>query len=118
MDIIFLRGLKVDCVIGVWEWERRTTQSLRFDLEMATDIRAAARSDDLNDTLNYKAVSKRIQQFVGDSEHQLVETLAEHLAELILKEFEINWLKLTLHKGGAVRGADDVGIIIERGLKQ
>ena len=118
MDIIFLRGLKIECLIGVWEWERRTTQTIRLDLEMATDIRAAARSDELDDTLSYKAVAKRLQQFVGDSSYKLVETLAEQVAELVLKEFEISWVKLTLHKGGAVRGAEDVGIIIERGLKQ
>lgn len=115
MDIIFIRDLRVDTVIGIYEWERAIRQTLSFDLEMATDIARAAASDHIDDTLDYKAVSKRVIAYVEASEFQLVETLAERVAEIILTEFDVAWLRLTLNKGGAVRGASGVGVIIERG---
>ena len=118
MDIVYLRDLKVDCVIGVYDWERRIRQTLVIDIDMATDIRKAAASDGIQDTLDYKAVSKRIQQFVGDSSFQLVETLAEKIAAIILKEFPVPWVRVRINKKGAVRNADAVGVVIERGAKQ
>ena len=117
MDIIYIRELQTECIIGVWDWERSIKQKVYFDLELATDIRKAASSDALHDTLDYKAVSKRIQAFVGESSFQLVETLAEKVAELIMDEFAVPWLRLTLNKRGALRHARDVGIIIERGQR-
>jgi dihydroneopterin aldolase len=117
MDIIYLHDLRIDTVIGVFDWERRVRQTVILDLEMGADIRRAAVSDDLADTLNYKAVAKRVIEFVGRSEFQLVETLAERVAELILKEFAVPWLRLRVNKQGAVRGARDVGVIIERGVQ-
>ena len=115
MDIIFLQDLRIDTIIGIYDWERSTRQTVSFDLEMAADIRKAAASDHIDDTLNYKAVAKRIIAFVGESEFQLVETLAEKVAEIVLNEFDVPWVRLTLNKGGAVRGAKGVGIVIERG---
>ncbi len=115
MDIIYLSDLKIDTVIGIYDWERRITQTVSFDLEMATDIRKAADSDTIEDTLDYKAVAKRLIQFVGESEFQLVETLAERVAEIILTEFNVPWVRLRLNKKGAVRHASGVGILIERG---
>lgn len=115
MDTIFLRDLRIDTVIGIYDWERRIHQTVSLDLEMATDIRKAAASDRIDDTLNYKAVAKRIIGFVEQSEFQLVETLAERVAEIVLDEFGIPWVRLTLNKTGAVRGARDVGVVIERG---
>lgn len=115
MDIIFLNDLRVDTVIGIYDWERRIKQTVIFDFEMGADIRKAAASDRIEDTLNYKAVAKRVIEFVGASEFQLVETLAERVAQLILDEFDVPWLRLKLNKVGAVRYARDVGIIIERG---
>jgi dihydroneopterin aldolase len=115
MDIIYLHDLRIDTVIGVFDWERRIRQTVILDLEMAADIRRAAASDDLADTLNYKAVAKRLIDFVGHSDFQLVETLAERVAELVLEEFTVPWLRLRVNKQGAVRGARDVGVIIERG---
>ncbi|HHJ39352.1 MAG: dihydroneopterin aldolase [Methylothermaceae bacteria B42] len=115
MDIIFLRGLQIDTIIGIYEWEREIKQTVILDLEMATDIRQAAATDSIENTLDYKAVSKRIISFVESSSFFLVETLAEKTAEIILTEFSVPWLKLTLNKKGAIRGASDVGIIIERG---
>lgn len=117
MDIIFLRDLRIDTIIGIYDWERSTRQTVSLDLEMATDIRKAAATDHIDDTLNYKAVAKRLIGFVSESDFQLVETLAERICELVLEEFPVPWVRLTLNKGGAVRGAQGVGIIIERGAK-
>ena len=114
MDIIFLHGLKVDCVIGVWDWERRIRQPVIIDLDLGFDIRRAAASDAIDDTLNYKAVAKRLQEFVGNSRFQLVETLAEQVAAILLKEFNLEWVRVRINKRGAVSGAGDVGVIIER----
>ena len=113
-DTIFLYDLKVDTVIGIWEWERKIRQTISIDLEMGTDIARAAKSDAIEDTLNYKKVAKRIQQFVADSEFQLVETLAEHIAQIILAEFEVPWVRVRVNKPGAIRGARDVGVLIRR----
>jgi len=115
MDIIYLHDLKIECVIGIWEWERRIRQTVIFDLDMAADIRRAAASDHIDDTLNYKAVAKRLLDFVGNSQFQLVETLAEKVAEILLAEFKLKWVRVRVNKRGAVRGAGDVGVIIERG---
>jgi dihydroneopterin aldolase len=117
MDLIYLRDLRIECVIGIYEWERRIRQSLYIDLDMAADIRRAAASDRIEDTLNYKAVAKRLQQFVGESQFQLVETLAERVAEIVLTEFRVPWVRVRINKKGAVRGADGVGVVIERGAK-
>ncbi len=117
MDIIYLHGLKVDCVIGVWEWERRLRQVVTIDLDMGFDISAAAASDALEDTLSYKEVSKRVAAFARASEFTLVETLAERIAGLLLSEFPLRWCRVRVNKFGAVRGAGDVGVVIERGEK-
>ena len=115
MDIIFLRDLRIQTVIGIYEWERKTRQEVVLDLEMATDVRKAAASDDIDDALNYKSVAKRLIAFVEESRFQLVETLAERCAEIVLREFGVPWVRLSLNKIGAVSGARDVGVIIERG---
>lgn len=117
MDIIFLRGLKIETIIGVFDWEREIKQTVVLDLEMAADIRQAAATDELEDTLNYKAVAKRLIDFVSHSEFKLVETLSERICEIVLTEFSVPWVRLQLNKPGAVRGAQDVGILIERGRK-
>lgn len=117
MDIIFIRDLRIDTVIGIYDWERAIKQTIHLDLEMATDIARAASSDRIEDTLDYKAVAKRIIAFVEGSSFQLVETLAERITELVREEFAVPWLRLTLNKGGAVRGAQGVGVIIERGAR-
>jgi dihydroneopterin aldolase len=115
MDKIFLSELKVDTVIGIWDWERKIRQTVVIDLEMSADIAKAAASDRVEDTLNYKSVAKRIQSFVADSSFQLVETLAERVAEIVRDEFDVKWVKVRVNKPGAIRGSRDVGILIERG---
>ena len=117
MDIIYLHDLKVETIIGVFDWERCTTQVIIIDLDMQTDIRKSAKTDSIEDTLNYKAVAKRVIEYVENSQFQLVETLAEHVAEILLKDFDIEWLRVRVNKKGAVRGAGDVGVIIERGVR-
>ena len=117
VDIIYLHDLKIDCVIGIWDWERRIKQRIIIDLDMACDIRRAAASDHIDDTLNYKAVAKRLLSYVGESEFRLVETLAENVARVVREEFHVPWVRVRVNKKGAVRGASDVGIIIERGDK-
>jgi len=117
MDIVFIRELKVATVVGIYDWERRIRQNVVLDLDMAADVARAAKSDKIEDTLDYKAVAKRLIQFVSASEFQLVETLAEKVAELVMREFAVRWVKVTLHKPGAVSGSKSVGIIIERGKR-
>jgi dihydroneopterin aldolase len=117
MDIIFLHNLKVDAVIGIWDWERKIRQTIEIDLDMAADIRKAAESDNVEDTLNYKLVAKRVQSFIAESEFQLVETLAEHIAGIVTGEFDVPWVRVRVNKPGAIRGARDVGVVIERGEK-
>lgn len=117
MDIIFLKELKAECVVGVWGWEHQIRQRISIDLEMGVDIKRAADSDKLDDTLNYKAVVKRVIAFVEDSRFHLIETLAEGIADLLKGEFDIPWCRVTVDKGGAVRGARAVGVVIERGRK-
>ncbi len=107
----------MECVIGVWDWERRTKQTLRINLDMGTDIKEPAKTDGLKDTLSYKDVSKRVQNFVAESSFELIETLAESVAEILLTEFQIPWCRVKINKRGAVRGAGDVGVLIERGEK-
>jgi len=117
VDIIFLHGLQIETIIGIYDWERKTKQIVVLDLEMATDIRKAAETDNIDSTVDYKAVSKRLISFIERSEFLLVETLAENVAKIVIDEFGVPWIKLMVNKKGAIRGATDVGIVIERGGK-
>lgn len=117
MDIVYIRDLRVDTIIGIYDWEREVRQTISLDLEMAADIRRAAQTDDIQYALNYKAVSKRLIAHLEGRDAQLVETLAEEVAEIVRREFGVAWVKLRLSKPGALRGARDVGLVIERGDK-
>jgi 7,8-dihydroneopterin aldolase/epimerase/oxygenase len=117
MDTVFIEDLRIETVIGIYDWERKIRQVVALDLEMAFDNRKPAASDRIEDTLNYKAVSKRLIAFVESSSFQLVETLAERCAEIVRSEFGVSWLRLKLSKPGAVRGSKAVGVVIERGTK-
>ena len=114
MDKVFIEALEIETVIGIYDWERKLRQPLLFDIEMGFDNRIPAASDAIADTLDYKAVSKRLIAFVSESSFQLVETLAERCAELILDEFNVTQVRIKLSKPGAVRGARAVGVIVER----
>jgi dihydroneopterin aldolase len=114
MDTIFVSGLTTECIIGIWDWERRVRQKVVVDIEMAADIRRAASTDSIEDTLDYKKVAKRLLQFIGESQFQLVETLTERIAEIAIREFDVAWVRVRLNKQGAIRGSRDVGIQIER----
>lgn len=117
MDIVFLKDLRIETVIGVFDWEREVKQTVVLDVEMSADVAKAAVSDYIDDALDYKAVAKRLLEFVEQSEFQLVETLAERCARIVREEFGVAWVRLTLNKIGAVSNARDVGVIIERGEK-
>jgi 7,8-dihydroneopterin aldolase/epimerase/oxygenase len=114
MDKIFIRALKTEAIIGIFDWERQVKQTVIIDIEIGADVRKAALSDSIEDTLNYKRVAKRVLSFVEASQFHLVETLAEHVAMLILEEFDIGWVGIVLSKPGAVRGSRDVGVALER----
>lgn len=116
MDIIFIRELEIETVIGIYDWERKIKQTISIDLEMGADIAQSANSDQIEDTLNYKEVGKRLISFVESSSFELVEKLAEEIAKIVLEEFKVPWLRLTLNKPGALRGSKSVGVIIERGV--
>jgi len=118
MDIIYLHGLKVDAVIGIWDWERKIEQTIVIDLDMAADIRKAAETDDVADTLNYKGVAKRVTAYAKDAGFGLVETLAENIARIIIDEFDVPWVRVKVNKPGAIRGSKDVGVVIERGERR
>lgn len=117
MDIVYIRDLRIETIIGIFDWEREVRQVVSLDLEMAADIRPAAISDDIRDALDYKTISKRVTQLVRDSESQLIESLAELVASVVMQEFAVPWLRLRISKPGALRGAMDVGLVIERGNK-
>jgi dihydroneopterin aldolase len=117
MDTIYLHGLTVDAVIGIWEWERKIRQKVVIDIDMDADIRKAAASDSVEDTLNYKLVAKRVIHLAETSGFQLVETLAERVAEIVRNEFDVPWVRVKINKPGAIRGSRDVGVIIERGVR-
>ncbi len=114
MDKIFIHALKTEAIIGIFDWERQVRQTVVIDLEFSGDIRKAALSDSIDDTLNYKRVAKQVLNFVETSQFHLVETLSEHIAMLILEDFGVTWVRVALSKPGAIRSSRDVGIIIER----
>lgn len=116
MDSVFINGLALEAIIGIHDWERTQRQPVVIDLEMAADCAVAASSDDIADALDYFAVSEALQNLVENSSYQLIETLAEACAELVLRRFSVHWLRLRLTKPAAVPAArGGVGVIIERG---
>lgn len=117
MDIVYLNNLEAETVIGIYDWERRIRQPLLIDLELGCDIRQAAATDRIEHTIDYKAIAKRVTGFIETSSYQLVETLAENVAGILITEFGVPWLKLRINKRGAVHGVRDVGVVIERGQR-
>ena len=113
-DKIFIRGLEIECIIGFIDWERRVKQKVVLDLELPVDCARAARADDVADTLDYKQVVDQVSGLVAGSEFMLVETMAQRVAELILKNFGVEWIRVTVNKPGAIRGLRDVGVSLER----
>ena len=117
MDIVYIRDLRIETIIGIYQWEREVKQTVSFDLEMAHDIRKAAATDDIAFALNYKSIAKRLIKFIEESEFLLVERMAEEVAGIVMNEFNVPWLRLRVSKPGALRRSQDVGIVIERGEK-
>jgi dihydroneopterin aldolase len=114
LDKIFIHALKTEAIVGIFDWERQVRQTVLIDIEFSADIRKAALSDSIDDTLNYKGVAKRVLAFVEETSFHLVETLAEHIAMLILEEFGVAWVSIALSKPGAIRSSRDVGVMLER----
>lgn len=117
MDIIFIKDLRVETVIGVYDWERKIKQTLRIDLEMGCDTSRATKTDSIDDALDYAAVSECLQRLAAENAVKLVETLAERMASAVMQEFKVPWVKLKLDKTGAVADAAGVGVLIERGQR-
>lgn len=115
MDIVFIRGLTIETIVGVHEWERHTPRPVVLDLEMASDVARGAASDRIADALDYDAVTRRLTRFVGESRFELIETLAEGCVAILREELGVPWVRLVLHKPGAVGAGVDVGVVIERG---
>ena len=113
-DIIYIKDLRVQTIIGIFGWEREVRQEVSIDLEMVFDCKRAAKTDSIEGTIDYKKITKRIIKFVEESEFQLQETLAEGIAELVKNEYKVHALKLRVSKPGALRHAEDVGVIIHR----
>jgi dihydroneopterin aldolase len=117
MDIVYIRDLRIETIIGIYDWEREVKQTVSLDLDMAHDIRQAGETDDIQYALNYKSIAKRLIAFIEGSEFLLVERMAEEVAAIVLNEFSVPWLRLRVSKPGALRGSKDVGILIQRGEK-
>jgi len=117
LDKIFIHTLKTEAIVGIFDWERQVKQNVLIDIEFSADIRKAALSDSIDDTLNYKKVAKRVLAFVEGSSFHLVETLAEHIAMLILQDFGVAWVRISLSKPGAIRSSRDVGVMLERNVQ-
>ena len=117
MDLVYIKNLRIETIIGIYDWERQVKQVVSMDLEMAADIKMAAQTDDIEHALNYKSISKRIIKFVQEQKFKLIESMAEEVAQIALLEFSVPWVRLRISKPGALRGSEDVGIIIERGSR-
>ena len=117
-DIVYIRELEVETIIGIFDWEREVKQIVSLDLDMAHDIAKAGETDDIEYALNYKSISKRLIAFIEKSEYFLIEALAEAVTSIVINEFSVPWVRLRISKTGALRGSKDVGVIIERGLKK
>ena len=115
MDRIFIRDLRVETIIGIYEHERETPQTVVLDIDMAADIAKPAASENIEDALNYHTLSLRLTEFLGKSLFLLIETMAEAVVSLIRREFGVNWVRLRLHKPDALPGSTQVGLVIERG---
>ncbi len=117
MDIVYVRGLEVKTVIGVYEWEREIKQPVCIDLDMACDFGKAAATDEHLYVLDYKIVCVRVTKFIEQSNLQLLEAMAEAIATLIRSEFHVTWVRVRVGKPAAITGAKEVGVLIERGTR-
>lgn len=117
-DTVFIEGLEARAIIGIQDWERKKKQTIRFDLELACDVSLAAAEEDIEKALDYRAISKAILAHVEARQYFLVETLAHRLAELVMTEFNVPWLRLRVSKPGAVRFSENTGVEVVRGSRE
>ena len=117
MDTLFLRDFRLQMIIGIYEWERKVPQTVQLDLEIGLPHSRACQTDDVADSINYADVAQRIRDTIGQRDFNLVEALAEHVAQVVLTEFGSPWIKVCVTKLAVVRGIKQLGICIERGQK-
>lgn len=117
MDIVYIRGLRIETTIGIHDWEKKIRRPVILDIEMASDVRRAASTDHIEDALDYDAVAKRLTEVISSNRFELVETLAEHCATILRDELGVPWVRLGINKIGAIGEGIDVGVLIERGEK-
>ena len=115
MDIVYIRNLRLETIIGIHDWEKQIPRPVIFQLELASDVARAAATDQIADALDYEAITQRLRHAVSTHHFDLIESLAEHCAGILRDEFGVRWLRLSLSKPGAVGDAVDVGVVIERG---
>jgi dihydroneopterin aldolase len=115
MDIVFVKDLRFKTIVGCWDWERQLPQTISIDLDMGWDNSRAAASCDLQDALNYKEVSNRVEVFVQEQQFELVESAADGIAAMVMEEFAVPWIKVVVRKPFAVTGSESVGVVVERG---
>jgi 7,8-dihydroneopterin aldolase/epimerase/oxygenase len=113
-DRLFLRGLTAECIIGVIDWERQVKQTVLVDLELPADCAQAALTDEMADTLDYSQIAQRAIAFIEGSQFKLIESLGQHLAERLITELGLEWVRISLHKPGALRDSREVGVTLER----
>jgi len=115
MDIVFIQDLKIDAIVGIFDWEREVPQVLSVDVHLASDVLPAAKSANIEDALDYGAVASRVRDFIVASKFLLLETLVEDTAAMIMREFNVPWVRLRCKKLQVLQDADGVGVEIERG---
>jgi len=117
VDKVFIKNLEIEAIIGIYDFERTTPQKVVFDMEMSWNTQKAAKSENIDDALNYKTLSDHLKDYVSNSEFLLIETLAEQVAQIVLEDYGVEWLSLTVHKPDALDGNTDVGVEIIRQAK-
>ena len=117
MDIIFLHELKAKTLIGIYPWERQVAQTIQLDLEIALPTSKACQTDNFEDALDYALIVKRINEILSQKQFSLLEALAEHIAQIILKEFKSPWVRVSVAKLSMIRGVKKLGVSIERKSK-
>ena len=117
MDIIFLNDLRIETVVGVYEWERKLPQTIQLDIEIGLPPAQPQRADSIDDTIDYAAVAARVRESLKQHQFLLIEAMAEHISAIILTEFGSPWTRVSITKLGLIRGIKRLGVCIERGVK-
>ncbi|MDG2156159.1 MAG: dihydroneopterin aldolase [Gammaproteobacteria bacterium] len=117
MDIVFIRDLEIECIIGIWGWERKMPQTVNIDIDMGTDVTKASETEDIEHCVDYKSVSQSVTGLVKEGRFKLVETLADRVAVHIMATYHVPWVRIRVSKPGAVKHSREVGVMVERGSR-